>query len=178
MQRVMIIGGPGSGKSTLARILGARLNLPVHHMDHIHWQPGWVQRSTSERLDMAKHIEAQPRWVFEGGFSMTYASRAARADTLIWLDLPVGLRMWRVTKRLFRYWGQRRPDMAEGCFEGVHRETFAFYHWIWDNRHVGRAKAMQLIDEQGAALDVIHLRSPKAVRCFLDGLPVRSDRNA
>ncbi len=47
MQRVMIVGGPGSGKSTLARRLGANTGLPVFHMDHTHWQPGWIEREDS-----------------------------------------------------------------------------------------------------------------------------------
>lgn len=44
MQRVMIVGGPGSGKSTLTRSVGAKLKLPVFHMDQIHWQENWVER--------------------------------------------------------------------------------------------------------------------------------------
>jgi adenylate kinase family enzyme len=40
MRRIMIVGQPGSGKSWLAGQIGKRLGLPVHHMDHIHWQPG------------------------------------------------------------------------------------------------------------------------------------------
>ena len=49
MQRVMIVGQPGSGKSTLARRLGQLTGIPVVHIDTIHWQPGWVERSAAER---------------------------------------------------------------------------------------------------------------------------------
>ena len=170
MQRVMIVGGPGSGKSTLARALGEAMRLPVHHMDHIHWMPGWQQRPRDERREMVTEIEMGEAWIFEGGFSTTYAQRLSRVDTAIWLDLPVGLRLWRVTKRLLRYWGQERPYMAPGCREGVHGETWAFYVWIWTTRSTARAKLAALVATAPAHVQVHHLTSRRMVRRFLEGV--------
>ncbi len=113
-ESVAIVGASGSGKSTLARILGPRLGLPVFHMDQIHYEGTWVERPMEEKLPIAQAVETQDRWVFEGGMSVTYGNRMQRADMLIWLDLPVGLRLWRVTKRLFRYLGKARPDLPQG----------------------------------------------------------------
>ena len=93
MQRVMIIGQPGSGKSTLARQVGTRLGLPVVHIDHIHWQEGWVERSRDDKTRMCLEAEAGAAWVFEGGHSVTWDNRMARADMVIWLDRPVALRL-------------------------------------------------------------------------------------
>ena len=166
MQRVMIVGGPGAGKSTLARKLGRVSGLPVHHMDMIHWMPCWEQRSMTDKWRMTREVEAQDRWIFEGGFSATYDSRAARADTLIWIDLPVGLRLWRVTKRVVRYWGRSRPDLPQGCVEGVKRETWAFYKWIWKTRHSHRRRLMHLLRDHDH-LVVHHLRSQGEIRRFL-----------
>ncbi|MDF9757302.1 Mg-chelatase subunit ChlI [Pseudomonas hunanensis] len=67
MQRVMIVGQPGSGKSTLARKLGEQTGLPVVHIDTIHWQPGWVERSPDEKTRLCREVEARERWIFEGG---------------------------------------------------------------------------------------------------------------
>lgn len=170
MQRVMIVGGSGSGKSTLARALGDATGLPVHHMDHIHWMPGWEQRPREQRREMATEIEIGASWIFEGGFSATYAHRLSRADTAIWLDLPVGLRLWRVTKRLLRYWGQERPDMAPGCREGIHGETWAFYVWIWSTRISSRTKLAGLFATAPAHVQVHHLTSRRMVRRFLEGV--------
>ncbi|MEO0767675.1 MAG: DNA topology modulation protein FlaR [Pseudomonadota bacterium] len=170
MQRVMIVGGSGSGKSTLARALGDATGLPVHHMDHIHWMPGWEQRPREQRREMATEIEMGASWIFEGGFSATYAHRLSRADTAIWLDLPVGLRLWRVTKRLLRYWGQERPDMAPGCREGIHGETWAFYVWIWSTRISSRTKLAGLFATAPAHVQVHHLTSRRMVRRFLEGV--------
>lgn len=175
MQRVMIVGAPGSGKSTLARWLGARLDLPVHHMDHLHHLPGWEPRPDPEKQAMAHAIEATPAWVFEGGMSSTYATRAARADTLIWLDLPVGLRLWRVTKRLVRYWGQTRPDMAPGCVEGLGWHTFEFYHWIVTTRRGARRKVQAVLDAAHPRLQVYHLTTRAEVAGFMAAIDATGD---
>lgn len=72
MQRVMIIGQPGSGKSRLAHALGQRTGLPVIHIDTIHWQPGWVERSFDEKTRLCREVEARDQWIFEGGHSATW----------------------------------------------------------------------------------------------------------
>ncbi len=172
MQRVMITGGPGSGKSTLARIMGERTGLPAFHMDQIHWEPGWVQRDTNERVQMAHAVEARETWIFEGGFSTTYDNRATRADTLIWLDLPVLLRFWRVVRRLMRDYGQTRADMTKDCPEVFHQETLAFWRWIFSSRRRTRARIQKLIAEH-PHLSVHHLQSRSQVRAYIASLSTK-----
>jgi adenylate kinase family enzyme len=150
--------------------LGAQTGLPVHHMDHIHWMSGWQARPREQRKDMALAVENSAAWIFEGGFSTTYEHRATRADTLIWIDLPVGLRLWRVTKRLWRYYGQSRPDMAQGCPEKLHSESLLFYTWIWQTRASHRVRLLQLIEDHKAGLIVHHLTSRAAVAEFQSSL--------
>ncbi len=52
----MTMGAPGSGKSTLAARLGEITALPLCHMDHIHWRPGWVERPKAERPRMIGEV--------------------------------------------------------------------------------------------------------------------------
>lgn len=117
MQRVMIIGQPGSGKSTLARNLGLRTGLPVVHIDTIHWQPGWIERSRDEKTRLCYEVEARDCWIFEGGHSVTWENRMARADLLIWIDRSAPLRFWRVLLRTLLQRGRSRPDLPENCPE-------------------------------------------------------------
>src|SRR5690349_10638619 len=134
MKRVMIVGQPGSGKSRLARAVGERAGLPVVHIDKIHWGAGWVERTPAEKTRLCREVEAQDRWVFEGGHSATWDSRLARADLLIWLDQPLALRLWRVVRRTATGLGRTRADMAEGCPEQLGRLP-DFVRFIWDTRH-------------------------------------------
>ncbi len=172
MKRVMITGGPGSGKSTLARIMGEHTELPVYHMDHIHWKPGWVQRETDERLKMVGDIEAQDRWIFEGGFSKTYENRARRADTPIWLDLPVMLRLWRVIRRTFQTYGQTRPDLTPGCVEAFDSHTLEFWHYVWRTRRTTRERVIKVIDVNPNQT-LHHLQSRSQVAAFIANLPAK-----
>ena len=130
MRRIMIIGSAGSGKSTAARLLGARLDLPVFHMDReVFWLPGWVERDKAEQVRQIEQIVAKDAWVFEGNNSKTFHLREARADMLIWLDVPLWLRVIRVVRRSLRQQGKARSDMADGCEERLDMLP-GFLHFI------------------------------------------------
>ncbi|WP_226780038.1 AAA family ATPase [Oceaniglobus trochenteri] len=167
MRRVMIVGGPGSGKSTLARDLGDVTGLPVCHMDLIHWKPGWIERPTAEKLPLIGAWESRDAWIIEGGLSRTYENRAARADTIIFLDLPLMLRLWRVVRRRMLYrGGQTRPDLPRDCPE---RLDGAFLRWIVSSSRRTRRRNLDLRD--GAAhATYIHLRSGAAITRWLAGI--------
>lgn len=170
MNRIMIVGQPGSGKSTLAQALGKRTGLPVIHVDKIHWQPGWVERSKAEKTRLCQEAEQQSRWIFEGGHSLTWPSRLIRADMLVCLDRPVGLRLWRVVRRAVTGLGQTRPDMADGCPERL-SSLPEFIRYIWTTRDTGRAKIMRLAAAAPSGCEVVHLCSDQDVTHFLVKLP-------
>ncbi|MDZ4394994.1 AAA family ATPase [Cypionkella sp.] len=170
MQRIMVVGQPGSGKSTLARMLGARTGLPVVHMDQIHWQPGWIERSRDDKDRLCAEVEALPAWIFEGGHSRTYDSRAARADLLIWLDVPIWRRLWRVSKRTLLGRGRTRPDLPENCPEML-RKLPEFYRFIWRSRHVSRDRIVRLLAEVRPDLPVVFLRNLAELRAYVATLP-------
>ena len=169
MQRIMIVGQPGSGKSTLARALGEETGLPVVHIDHIHWMPGWRERLRDDKTRLCHAVEAGEAWIFEGGHSATWGNRLARAEMLIWLDVPLPLRLWRVVWRTVRFQGRTRPDLPEGCPEGFHRETLPFWRFIWRTRHTSRAGIQRLWDKAPAGKRLVRLSSRRDVRRFLRG---------
>jgi adenylate kinase family enzyme len=171
MQRIMIVGQPGSGKSTLARALGARTGLPVVHIDHIHWQSGWVERNRDEKTRLCRDVEARDAWIFEGGHSATWDTRLARADLLIWLDIPVALRFWRVLRRTVVHRGRSRPDLPENCPEGFHRETLPFWRFIWRTRHSARMRLQRLWDSAADDQAKLRFTSAREVARFLETLP-------
>lgn len=171
MQRIMIVGQPGSGKSTLARALGEVTRLPVIHIDHIHWQAGWIERSREEKTRLCLEAEAGSAWIFEGGHSITWPSRAARADLVIWLDIPLRIRAWRVLKRTVLWAGRSRPDLPAGCNEGSPRQILPFWHYIWKTRISGRRNIHRLLEGLPPEKPIIHLSTKPEVDALLLAWP-------
>lgn len=164
MKRVMVVGGPGSGKSTLAVALGKQTGLPVFHMDMIHWMPGWVERPRPEKIRLVSEVENSDAWILEGGLSATYDNRALRADTLIWLDLPLSLRLFRVIKRRWQFrGGKTRADLPENCPEKLDWE---FLHWILTTGPATRRKIQATIDA-APHLRLHHFRTASEIAEFL-----------
>lgn len=136
----MIIGNAGSGKSTAARMIGEKLGLPVFHMDReVYWLADWVERDKADQLVQIERIVAKDDWVLEGNNSRTFHLREARADLLIWLDVPLWLRLVRVIRRNLQQRGQSRPDMADGCVEKLHMLP-GFLHFIVTTNRNSRRK--------------------------------------
>lgn len=165
--RIMIFGGAGSGKSTLARKLGTITRLPVIHIDRLYWKPGWVMRPREE-IGLLTNAEAdKERWIFEGNHSETMPYRASRADMVVFLDMSTPRRLWRVIGRILKHRGRTRPDMADDCLE---RFDWDFLKWVANYRKDGRLRALRFIDTLPPALPVHHLRTPKEVDAFLNGM--------
>ncbi|HEX6591434.1 MAG TPA: hypothetical protein VF050_05510 [Moraxellaceae bacterium] len=168
MKRILIVGSGGSGKSTLSAQLGKRLGLPVIHMDAEYWQPGWVE---PEKPDWQRRVDELcdgDAWVMDGNYSGTLASRLAVCDTVIFLDLPRLLCLWRVVSRGVRYFGVTRPDMAEGCPERW--PDLVFLKWIWNYPERSRPKVLALLQEHAQGRQIIRLHSRREVQQFLEGL--------
>ena len=110
-----------------------------------------------EKLRMAREVEEKEEWIFEGGLSRTFESRSARADMLVHLDLPMLVRLWRVAKRIWRYHGQVRPDMGEGCPEQISFE-FIWYILSTAGKNAKRDQAVANARPQGTTVTLTSQR--------------------
>ena len=127
MKRLCIVGCSGAGKSQLARTLGARLGLPVVHLDVLFWLPGWTESAPDAFHDRTKRALAGERWITDGNFTAVADLSLAACDTILWLEQPTALGLWRAFARALKGHGRDRPDMAQGCAEKV---NLAFYGYI------------------------------------------------
>lgn len=168
MQRIMILGGSGSGKSTLARQIGAITDLPVIHIDPMYWAPGWVQRPPEETRALSLQAAAGERWVFEGNHVETMDARAERADLILFLDLPRGVRLWRAIWRSLRHYGRTRPDMPPDCPERLDLGFLVTFVWGYDTR--SRPRALAVLDRWRDRRRIVTLRSAAQVRALVADL--------
>jgi len=88
VERIAIIGCGGSGKSQPARRLGARVGLPVTHLDVVYYDDEWNTLPAEKFAAIQEGLVATPRWVIDGNYASTLPIRLAAADTVIFLDLP------------------------------------------------------------------------------------------
>lgn len=164
MQRVVVVGSGGAGKSTLARRLAAVTGLPLHHLDVLFWGPNWQETPSEEWERVQRRLVSGERWIIDGNYAATLDIRIAAADTIVFLDLPRVLCTRRATLRSLRRWGQRRPDLAEGCNE---RFDLEFLRWVWDFNRTTRPNVVDAITRHGEGKRIVWLKRPSDVRNFL-----------
>jgi adenylate kinase family enzyme len=162
VQRVLVIGSPGSGKSTLAARIAHRTGLPLIHLDQHYWRPGWVEPEKAEWARQVEALAAGERWVMDGNYGGTLEARLTRADTVVWLDFPTALCLFRVIGRALRHHGRVRPDMAQGCPERLRGEFVG--HIVRFRRNSRRRIVDKVAMFRGT---LVHLHHPREVTAWL-----------
>src|SRR4051794_23908488 len=98
-----MVGNSGSGKSTLGRVLAARLGVPFVELDAIHHLPGWEPIEVTGFRKKVGEIADSDGWVIDGNYSAVLDLVWARADTVVWFDLPrrtvIRQLLWRTIRR-------------------------------------------------------------------------------
>ncbi len=162
MNRILIIGSPGSGKSTLSLRMAERLGLPIVHLDKLFWRPGWVEASREEfDAALAEAMETE-KWIMDGDYGRTLKMRLTHADTVIMLDYPTAVCVFRVLKRILTNLGRTRADMGEGCPERLDME---FLRYVIGYRRKNRPKLLDAL--AGWNGEVIFIRNKREYGKFL-----------
>jgi adenylate kinase family enzyme len=166
--RIVVVGTSGSGKSTLARRLAQALNLRDVELDALFWLADWKERPFDEFRTL---IDAATRpdggFVIHGNYNQVRDLTWARSDTLIWLDYPRLVVMYRVLVRTVK-----RILSKETLWNG-NRETFrgAFLSrdsilvWAWKSYSKRRKQYRGLNDQNCFGIQqLLVLRRPGDVR--------------
>lgn len=100
--RITILGLPGSGKSTLARKIAEKLQVPYIQIDRFWLEAGGGHNSRTTldpekahahvRERVLKAIEAES-WVSDGVYRLVQPEIANRADSVVFLDIPLWRRL-------------------------------------------------------------------------------------
>jgi adenylate kinase family enzyme len=165
MKRILVIGTSGSGKTTLAERLANRLGLVHLELDAFVHGPGWkpvpeetFRRNLEDRL-------ASGGWVCDGNYFDRTAWVWERADTVIWLDMPLRLVLPRLIRRSLRRILTRQRlwnDNRESWSALLGRDSVVTWAVASHHRHaVDLPPRLAALEKNGVA--VARLRSPREV---------------
>jgi adenylate kinase family enzyme len=163
MKRVLVIGSSGSGKSTFSRRLGETTGLQVIHLDVLHWKPNWTEPSKDEWEKTVENALKGDEWIIDGNYSGTMEMRIRASDTVIFLDFPRVLCVYRVLKRVVLYRKGNRPDVAEGCDE---KFDWTFVKWVWNFPTRTKPKVEAWLKAVEGEKTIIRLKSKSEVEDF------------
>jgi len=171
-RRILVVGRTGSGKTTLGRQLATVLQVPHVELDALYFRPDLstvplevLRRRTVEAL-------AGEVWVTDGNKKAVRDLVWPRADTLVWLDYPLTVSLWRLTRRAL--W--RTSVLKEQASTGGGSRSFVSQMWSAAKgvvtalrSHRGQRRLFPTLLAQPAHrhLAVVRLRSPRATRRWL-----------
>jgi adenylate kinase family enzyme len=181
VRRVSVVGTSGSGKSTLARELAEILGVPHLELDAVHHQPGWAPLPTDEFRRIIAARAAAGGWVIDGNYGRVRDLVWARADTVVWLDLPKRTVMrqvvWRTLRRVAlrrELWNGNRERWRNFLTWNPEQSVIS---WAWHKHAPDHAKyAAAAADPASAHLRFVRLASRRDIARFLDN--ARSEAGA
>lgn len=168
-RRVIVTGLPGAGKSTLSLALATKTGLPLVYLDLHYWQPGWVDPTDEEWRDIQRDVLAGDAWIADGNYHRTLDLRLARADTVVFLDLPWWWCSARALRRGFSMPGELPPGCDYNRWMRL-RDEWKLAVRIWREDRVQPAIERAIIAEHGSHVTLHELRSKQEVADYLSRL--------
>src|SRR3712207_5102047 len=126
-QRILVAGVTGVGKTTLARRIADLTGAPYTEIDSLYHGPNWTYLETFP--EDVRRLAAQPAWVTEWLYRSARPVLAARADTVVWLDLPTRVMLTRLVRRTVRR-RLRREELWNGNVEAP------LWHFVTGRDHI------------------------------------------
>lgn len=169
-RRIVVAGVSGVGKTTLARRIADIAEVPHTEIDGLFHGPNWTPRAAF--LDDVRDLVAQESWATEWQYGSARPLLAARADLLVWLDLP----FWTTTfPRVVRRTVRRRicrEEIWNGNIEPPFRQILNdpeyIVRWAISTRHKYREIVPQL-DANFPDLTIVRLGSQTEVESWIGG---------
>jgi len=165
-KRIVIVGTTSSGKSTLAEQLANKLDYAFIELDALHWEPNWTEAPLEVfRRRVEKAIQA-PGWVVAGNYHAVRDIIWAKAEAIIWLDYPLLIVFWQLTRRTFKRWWTRE------LLWGTNHENLwahlklwseeSLFHWLFKT-YWRRKREYPLLFSlpEYQHLELIHLMHPR-----------------
>ncbi len=169
-RRIVVVGATGSGKTTLARRLSQLLGVPHIEIDSLFWMPNWEMSPIETVRESISQSLGDGGWVVDGNYSETRVVTWVQADTIVWLDYPLWLILWRLFGRAIQ-----RIVSREDLWDSGNRETWRGQFFSRDSLFLYAIKSRRkhkqypaLVNQpEYSHLTLVHLKSPREMETWL-----------
>ncbi|BCL38695.1 adenylate kinase [Nostoc sp. MS1] len=169
MRKVAVFGNAGGGKSTLSKKLSQMTGLPFYPLDKMKYQSGGAEVSVEEYQRTHQQILATDQWIIDGFGNMeTLWPRLEEADTLIFIDLPLYVHFWLVTKRLITGYFRQPEGWPENS--PILKGSLNSYRVLWLCHKLLIPKYREYIKQAQNTKTVYHLRSTQEIAQFFKSI--------
>ncbi|GJD21175.1 hypothetical protein RIVM261_061310 [Rivularia sp. IAM M-261] len=166
MKKVAVFGNAGGGKSTLSKRLSEITGLPLYILDKIQFQPGGIEVPQQEYKCIHQKILEEDQWIIDGfGCMETLWVRLDKADSLVYVDLPIYIHFWWVTKRFVT--GYFKPPEGWPENSSILESSFNSYRALWLCERYLAPKYREYIKQAESSKSVYHIRTTKQISQFL-----------
>jgi adenylate kinase family enzyme len=169
MKKVAVFGNAGGGKSTLSKRLSEITYLPLYVLDKIQYQSGGTEVPHEDYKRAHQKILLTEGWIIDGfGCMETVWQRLDEADSLVFVDLPLYVHFWWVTKRLIT--GLFKPPEGWPEKSPILKSSMNSYRALWLCHKYLTPRYREYIKQAQSTKNVYHIRSPKQISQFFESI--------
>ena len=118
IHKVAVVGNIAGGKTKLSHRLAKLHDLPLFHVDSVQFLPDLKMRPNQESCALISKFESESAWLIDGyGPLELIENRFAKADRVVFIDLPPWQHLWWFSKRIFTNIFFQRAELPKNCSE-------------------------------------------------------------
>ena len=174
MKRINVVGTSASGKSTFSKALAQQLHLTYIELDDLFWLDDWQESSDQaffKKLQQ-KIDQASDGYIIDGNYTRTKQIKWKDIDTIIWLDLPFHVNVYRAVKRAI----YRAVSKQKLWNSSNNQETFkklfsreSIILWMMKTHRKNRKQYLEMMQSnEWSHIHWIRLRSVNDIHHFLE----------
>ncbi|WDE06310.1 adenylate kinase [Thalassomonas viridans] len=169
MKKVAVFGNAGAGKSTTSKKLAALTGLELYVLDKVKFSAGGAEVPHQQYLTAHAEILAKNEWLIDGyGCLESTWTRLAEADTLVYIDLPIQVHFWWVSKRFLK--GLFQPPQGWPENTPLLKSTINSYRVLWLCHKKLTPAYRKYVAEAAKTKTLYHLRSKADIASFLQSI--------
>ncbi|WP_242220034.1 AAA family ATPase [Bacillus cereus group sp. BfR-BA-01380] len=152
--KIHIIGSVGSGKTTLARTLSSELQIPYYELDNVVWrrsEKGDIRNTPEARDEKLNNIVSSNAWIVEGAHHTWVSQSFQHADTIIFLDVTLSKRIYRITKRYIL----QLLRLEKANYKPSFNMFLKMFKWTRDFERESKAGILHMLREHGYKLVIL-----------------------